>query len=106
MVYDWPSGWNETRTEKAVQRWVCERLSVPKYAVRCSIDSEEVLGVVLDIFKPLTGKPTDAVHEVLARVAQFTSDDQALVVGRMQEKTGHRKMRLRRFNVWMPPPDY
>lgn len=102
MSYDWPEGWNETRTEKAVHQWVSDTLGVPKYAVRCSIDSDGgPLGVELDIFRPLTGKPTEKVHEVFARVAQFTSEDQALIVGRPLEKTGHRTMRLQYMNVWM-----
>lgn len=102
MAYDWPPGWNESRTEKAVQQWVCDRLNVPKYAVRVGIDSEGgPLGVELDIFKPLGEKPTSDVHEVFARIAQFTNDDQALVVGRPLEKTGERTMRLRYMNVWI-----
>lgn len=92
MAYTWPDGWNQTRTEKAVHQWVCDRLSMPKKAVRVTIDSPEIHGTSLEVFRPLTSRPTEAVHEVFARVAQFADD--WLSVGYPDEKTGPNMYRL------------
>ena len=94
MAYNWPDGWNDTRTEKAVHQWVCDTLDVPRYACRVTIDSPEIHGTSLEIFRPLTGKPTADVHEVLARVAQFAPEDDVLSVGRPLEKLTEHKYRL------------
>jgi hypothetical protein len=96
MAYSWPDGWNDTRTEQAVQAWVCDRLNVPKKSVRVSIDSESGPQFVsLDIFEPLTAKPTAAVHDVLGRVSQFATGRDVLHVGLPKEKTGDRTYRLK-----------
>jgi len=95
MSYNWPEGWNETRTEKAAQAWVCERLSVPKNSVRVSIDSDGgPIGACIDIFDHLGAKPTEAVYEVFARLAQFATGDDVLTVGYPKEKTGDYTYRL------------
>jgi len=95
MAYNWPTGWNETRTEKAAQEWICDRLSVPKNAVRVSIDSEGgPIGTCIDIFDYLGAKPTRVVHEVFARLAQFATGDDVLTVGYPYDKTGDYSYRL------------
>jgi len=104
MAYDWPPGWNETRTEKAVQQWVCDTLDVPKYAVRCSIDNDTAskpsvasAQPVVQIFRPLTGKPTTNVHAVFGRLVAFA--DRTLRVAVPKERTGAHSYRLRRIYV-------
>jgi len=95
MSYNWPDGWNDTRTEKAAQQWICDRLSTPRKSVRVSIDSDPgPLGVCVDIFDHLGAKPTDALHEVFARLAQFATEDDVLTVGYPLEKTGKNTYRL------------
>jgi hypothetical protein len=93
VAYDWPPGWNDSHLERALQHWICERLDVPKYAVRVSIDSDGgTIGPEVDIFKPIGEKPTEAVLEVMARVAQFGKPEVA--IGLPLEKTGERTWRL------------
>ena len=86
MAYSWPDGWNATRTEQAVHGWVCETLDMPKKAVRVTIDSPEVHGTSLVVFRPLTTRPTDAVHAVFGRISPFA--DEWLSVGYPDEKVG------------------
>jgi len=104
MAYDWPAGWNDTRTEKAVQQWICDTMDVPKYAVRCSIDSDELpthrqpAQPIVQIFHPLTGKRTAVVHTVFGRLVTF--GDPYLRVEIPKEKTGPQMYRLRTVLVW------
>lgn len=107
MAYDWPEGWNETRTERAVQGFVCDTLSVPKYAVRCSVDNDVQEGgypadaqPIVEIFKPLGGKKTEDVHAVFGRLLPFA--DHALRIGVPEERTGKHSFRLRYVFVFDP----
>jgi len=102
MAYNWPDGWNETYLEKAVQEFVCDRLSEPKKAVRAQLE-DPVYEV--DIFAPLTPKPTEALHEVFGRLSGLPPDSTALTVGYMKEKTGENTYRLQFLNIWSPPWD-
>lgn len=100
MAYDWPDGWNETRTEKAVQQWICDLLDVPKYAVRCAIDNEHRTDAVVQIFKPLTGTRTELVHQVFGRLEPFA--EHVLRVDVPEEKTAEHTYRMRRVYIWSP----
>lgn len=92
MAYDWPDGWNQTRTEKAIHSWVCDRLNMPKKSVRVTVDSPEIHGTSLEVFRPLTSRPTKAVHDVFGRVSPFA--DEWLSVGYPAEKLGPATYRL------------
>lgn len=101
MAYDWPAGWNETRTERAVQQFVCDTLNVPKYACRCAIDNEHHGSTPrIQIFKPLTGKRTADVHEVFGRLVTFA--DPWLFVDVPEEKVDERTYYTRTITVWEP----
>jgi hypothetical protein len=108
MAYDWPKGWNGTRTARAVQQWICETLSVPKYAVRCTIvgdgkQPDGVVGTTVQIFKPLTGKRTELVHEVFGRLVGFAK--YRLCVDIATERVGEHTYRTTRVYVWRPSGD-
>jgi hypothetical protein len=102
MAYNWPDGWNESRLEKAVQGFVCDTLGEPKKSVRAQLE-KPVWRV--DIFAPLTPKPTADVHEVFGRLSGIPPDNAALTVGYMKEKVKANTYRLQTINVWSPTWD-
>jgi len=89
---------NDTRTEKAVQNWVSDKLGVARKRIGVEIDGpNSPPWVNLTIGAPLTGKPTDALHEVFGRVGAFAQEGEGLIVGHPSRTSG--RIGLRYFVV-------